>query len=98
MKILVVVDMQKDFIDGALGTPEALAIVPAVKALIESYLAEQRDYLRGFAQNYSPEDIKKIDNAAVTVKGCYVIYYILSPEDEARVMDAIEALLVVKQK
>lgn len=28
--ILVVVDMQKDFIDGALGTPEAVAILPAV--------------------------------------------------------------------
>ena len=27
MKILVVVDMQKDFIDGSLGTPEAVAIV-----------------------------------------------------------------------
>ena len=29
MKILVVVDMQNDFIDGALGTPEARRIVPA---------------------------------------------------------------------
>ena len=28
--ILVVVDMQNDFIDGALGTAEAAAIVPAV--------------------------------------------------------------------
>lgn len=30
MKILVVVDMQHDFIDFALGTPEAVAIVPNV--------------------------------------------------------------------
>jgi nicotinamidase-related amidase len=30
MKILIVVDMQKDFIDGALGTKEAVAIVPEV--------------------------------------------------------------------
>ena len=30
MKVLVVVDMQNDFIDGALGTPEAQAIVPKV--------------------------------------------------------------------
>ena len=36
MKILVVVDMQNDFIDGALGTPEAQAIVPKVKAKIEA--------------------------------------------------------------
>ena len=38
-KILIVVDMQKDFIDGALGTPEAAAIVPAVVRKIESYAA-----------------------------------------------------------
>lgn len=37
MKILVVVDMQNDFIDGALGTPEAVAIVPYVKEVIESF-------------------------------------------------------------
>ena len=37
MKILVVVDMQKDFIDGALGTPEAVAIVPYVKQVIENF-------------------------------------------------------------
>ena len=30
MKYLIVVDMQNDFIDGALGTPEAVAIVPKV--------------------------------------------------------------------
>ena len=30
MKALIIVDMQNDFIDGALGTPEAQAIVPNV--------------------------------------------------------------------
>lgn len=39
-KILVVVDMQNDFIDAALGTPEAVAIVDAVKEKIGSYPAE----------------------------------------------------------
>ena len=37
MKFLIVVDMQNDFIDGALGTNEAVAIVPAVKRKIESF-------------------------------------------------------------
>lgn len=37
MKILVVVDMQNDFIDGALGTPEAVAIVPYVKEVIQNF-------------------------------------------------------------
>lgn len=37
MKYLVVVDMQNDFIDGALGSKEAVAIVPYVKELIKSF-------------------------------------------------------------
>lgn len=36
-KTLIVVDMQNDFIDMALGTPEAVAIVPAVKEKIRTY-------------------------------------------------------------
>ncbi len=36
-KILVVIDMQNDFIDGALGTKEAEAIVENVKEKIRSY-------------------------------------------------------------
>jgi nicotinamidase-related amidase len=39
-KILVVIDMQNDFIDVALGTPEAVAIVENVKAKILSYPRE----------------------------------------------------------
>ena len=37
MKILCVIDMQNDFIDGALGTAEAVAIVPYVKSVIENF-------------------------------------------------------------
>lgn len=36
-KTLIVVDMQNDFIDMALGTKEAVAIVPKVKAKIAEY-------------------------------------------------------------
>lgn len=35
--ILIVVDMQKDFVDGALGTPEAVAIVPNVAEKIRNF-------------------------------------------------------------
>lgn len=56
-KTLIVIDMQNDFIDGALGTPEAQAIVPNVKKKIEEYKARgdeviftrdthQNDYLK----------------------------------------------------
>ena len=39
-KLLLVIDMQNDFIDGALGTPEAEKIVPAVTAKIRTYPPE----------------------------------------------------------
>ncbi len=37
MKVLVVVDMQKDFVDGALGTAEAVEIVPKVAEKIRAH-------------------------------------------------------------
>ena len=47
MKVLVVVDMQNDFITGPLGTPEAQAIVPKVARKIRDfdgeYIAVTRD-------------------------------------------------------
>ena len=36
-KALIVVDMQKDFVDGALGSPAAEAIVPAVAEKIREF-------------------------------------------------------------
>lgn len=36
-RVLIVVDVQNDFVDGALGSKEAQAIIPAVKAKIEKY-------------------------------------------------------------
>ena len=35
--ILIVIDMQNDFIDGALGTKEAVAIVPKVREKIQQF-------------------------------------------------------------
>ena len=39
-KVLVVVDMQKDFVDGALGSKEAIAIVPSVVKKIKEFDGE----------------------------------------------------------
>lgn len=39
-KFLIVVDMQKDFVDGALGTPEAVKIVPNVVEKIKGFDGE----------------------------------------------------------
>lgn len=42
-KLLIVVDMQNDFIDGSLGTKEAQAIVPKVVEKIKGYKAAGDD-------------------------------------------------------
>ena len=39
-QFLIVVDMQKDFVDGALGTKEAAAMVPAAAARIRGFQGE----------------------------------------------------------
>jgi len=51
MKVLVVVDMQNDFITGCLGTPEAEAIVPKVKEKIDNF-----DGLVVFTKDWHDED------------------------------------------
>ncbi len=64
-KILVVVDMQNDFITGTLGSSEAKAIVPAVKTKIEDYKkannkiiftrdTHNKDYLKTQEGKYLP--------------------------------------------
>ena len=45
-KVLVVIDMQNDFVDGALGTAEAVAIVPKVAEKILEYEPEDVYFTR----------------------------------------------------
>ena len=40
MKVLIVVDMQNDFIDGALGSPAACEIVEGVDAYVKSFVGK----------------------------------------------------------
>lgn len=54
MKVLIVVDMQKDFVDGALGTKEAQAIVPLVAETIEQMAAP--DTVVIFTKDTHPEN------------------------------------------
>ncbi len=49
---LIVVDMQKDFVDGALGTKEAVAIIPEVVRKIESFDGEIFATLDTHGDNY----------------------------------------------
>ncbi len=51
--ILIVVDMQNDFIDGALGTPEAVAIVPKAEEKIRSFPGKVLFTRDTHAENYA---------------------------------------------
>ena len=54
MKVLIVVDMQKDFVDGSLGTKEAQAIVPLVAETIEQMAAP--DTVAIFTKDTHPDN------------------------------------------
>lgn len=54
MKVLLVIDMQNDFIDGALGTKEAMKIVPYVRKKIEEYRDNSEPVI--FTRDTHPND------------------------------------------
>ncbi len=63
-KLLVVIDMQNDFVTGVLGTPEAEAIVPAVVARVQTALAEGWELV--FTRDTHQPDYM------TTKEGCYL--------------------------
>ena len=66
MKYLIVVDMQKDFIDGALGTKEAVGIVPKVAEKIQDFDGEVI-----FTRDTHEEDyLSTQEGALLPVKHC----------------------------
>ena len=69
MKTLIVVDMQNDFIDGALGTKEAQAIVKNVAAKIREYQAEGNEII--FTRDTHGEDyLDTPEGKKLPVKHC----------------------------
>lgn len=68
-KILVVVDMQKDFIDGSLGTKEAQAIVPNVKKKIEEAVANG-DFIIYTRDTHEENYLETNEGKKLPVKHC----------------------------
>jgi nicotinamidase-related amidase len=66
-KILVVVDMQNDFIDGALGTSEAAAIVENVKLKIREYRPED---IFATMDTHGPDYLKTQEGRNLPVEHC----------------------------
>lgn len=89
MKVLVVVDMQNDFIDGALGTKEAEAIVDNVAKKIEGYdgrVVYTRD-------THKPDYLKTQEGTKLPVEHCiegsegWAISSKLSVDDDALIIN-----------
>lgn len=69
MKLLVVVDMQNDFITGSLGTKEAQEIVPKVKAKIDE-CNENGDIIVFTMDTHTPDYLKTQEGKNLPVKHC----------------------------
>ena len=68
-KLLIVVDMQNDFIDGALGTPEAQAIVENVDKKIRAY-DEAGDIVIFTADTHTDEYMDTQEGSNLPVPHC----------------------------
>ena len=69
MKTLIVIDMQNDFIDGALGTPEAQAIVSKVKKKIEEY-RERGDIIIFTKDSHRKDYLETMEGRKLPIEHC----------------------------
>lgn len=83
MKTLIVVDMQKDFVNGALGTKEAESIVENVKNKINEY-SENRDKIIFTRDTH-------FDNYLETNEGKYLpVKHCIKDSDGWKIVDGLE--------
>ncbi|MDR0852680.1 MAG: cysteine hydrolase [Clostridiales Family XIII bacterium] len=67
---LIVIDMQQDFIDGSLGTPEAVAIVPNVTAKIRTHLALGKGPVLFTYDTHQTDYLKTTEGRKLPVEHC----------------------------
>lgn len=72
MKILIVVDMQNDFVSMALGTPEAQAIVPEVVKKIEEYKNDKNDFIVFTRDTHYSDYMETLEGKKLPVPHCIV--------------------------
>ena len=69
MKTLIVVDMQNDFVDGTLGTSEAIAILPFVRKKISEY-AERGDEIIFTRDTHQSDYLQSNEGKHLPVEHC----------------------------
>lgn len=70
MKLLVLVDLQYDFIDGALGSPEAQAIIPKVVEKIENYENKENTLLLFTKDTHYSNYLETLEGKMLPVPHC----------------------------
>ena len=69
-KILIVIDMQNDFVSGSLGTSEAQAIVMNVKNKIRSYFGSNENYIYYTQDTHYKDYLRSLEGEKLPVKHC----------------------------
>ena len=69
-KYLLVIDMQNDFIDGSLGTPEAVAIVGNVVEKIKQYIADPDGDVYATRDTHQPDYLQTQEGKNLPVEHC----------------------------
>ena len=72
MKVLIVIDMQHDFVDGVLGSPEARAIVPAVAAKVAEYVAMDEGVILYTRDTHFDNYMETLEGLHLPVPHCIV--------------------------
>lgn len=70
MKVLVVVDMQNDFITGSLGTKEAQLIVPNIVKKIKKQISEDGNIVITYDTHFDNSYLKSIEGQKLPIKHC----------------------------
>lgn len=70
MNVLVLVDLQKDFIDGSLGSPEAQAIVPKIVDKINNYTDKNNTLVLYTKDTHQNDYLDTLEGAILPVKHC----------------------------
>ena len=73
-KVLIVVDVQNDFVDGVLGTPEAVAIIDNVVEKIKQY-SRSMNYIYATQDPHSDNYLQTPEGIGLPVKHCITRTY-----------------------
>lgn len=70
MKVFVLVDLQNDFIDGTLGTPEAKAIIPKIVDKINNYPDQSNTLILFTKDTHYDNYLDTLEGTILPIKHC----------------------------